>query len=244
MTAIIIEDEALAARELELILKELAPDIRVAAHLGCVRESVEWLKANEVDLIFSDIHLGDGQSFDIFRQVEVKAPVVFITAYDEYALEAFKHQGIAYILKPFDREEIAATLQRVKNWFGRKETAMGEKEGMLRQRWLVHIGNKMKSVPVEDIAYFMADGKYLMLYTFDGAGYVVDQTISSIENKLDAQVFFRINRKFIISFKAIKEMIRYSNSRIRIVLAPLPPSNIEAIVSSERMREFKEWLNR
>lgn len=245
MTAIIIEDEPLAAQELEKILKELAPDISIVARLDSVRESVGWLRANRVDLIFSDIHLGDGQSFEIFKQVEVKAPVVFITAYDEYAIQAFKSQGIDYILKPFDRADIEATLQKVRTWFG----TSGPKEERLtvtasQERFLVQLGNKMKSVPVSEIAYFMADGKYLMLYTFDGSGYVVDHTIAGIEERLDPKAFFRINRKFIVNFSAIREMIRYSNSRIRIVLSPLPPESIEAIVSSERIREFKEWLNR
>lgn len=244
MKAVIIEDEMLAARDLEQILRELSPDIQVAAVLASVAESVEWLKENRVDIIFSDIHLGDGQSFDIFSRLELKTPVVFITAYDEYALEAFKHKGIAYILKPFDKTEIAAVLGNVKDWFGGAQTLAPSPDARPRERWLVHVGNKMKSVPAGEIAYFMADGKYLMLYTHDGKSYVVDQTIGGIENQLDATAFFRINRKFIISFKAIKDMIRYSNSRVRVVLAPEPPQHIEAIVSAERMREFKEWLNR
>lgn len=243
MTAIIIEDEALAAEELSRILRDLAPELRILAFLDSVRESVEWLRTNRVDLIFSDIHLGDGKSFEIFSRVEVTVPVVFITAYDEYALEAFQHQGVAYILKPFDREAIGQTLRKVNTWFG-QETP-GQKSGAAFQtRWLVQLGNKMKSVPVEEIAYFMADGKYLMLYTFDGAEYIVDQTITGIEPKLNPRLFFRINRKFIVSFKSIREMLRYSNSRIRVVLAPKPPSDIEAIVSTERLPEFKEWLNR
>lgn len=244
MTAVIIEDEMLAVLELKQILKELAPDIQVMAVLSSVEESMDWFAQNRADIIFSDIHLGDGQSFDIFSRMEIKAPVVFITAYDEYALKAFKHKGIAYILKPFDREEIAVTLANVKNWFGSGQALVQRRDVRPRERWLVHVGNKMKSVPVGEIAYFMADGKYLMLYTHDGMGYVVDQTIGGIESQLDAVAFFRINRKFIISFKAIKDMIRYSNSRVRVVLVPSPPQHIEAIVSAERMRDFKEWLNR
>ncbi|MEG0796059.1 MAG: LytTR family DNA-binding domain-containing protein [Odoribacter sp.] len=242
MTAIIIEDEPLATLELRDILKDIAPEIEIVACLDSVRESVVWLRENQVDLIFSDIHLGDGQSFDIFKQVEVKVPVIFITAYDEYALEAFKNQGIDYILKPFDREEIRQALEKVKQWFGK--ITLPVQPVIYRERFLVQIGAKIKSVPVTDIAYFMADGKYLMLYTFDGLGYIIDQTIGGIEGCLDPKLFFRMNRKFIISFASIKEMIRYSNSRIKVILSPLPPENIEAIVSTERIREFKEWLNR
>lgn len=245
MTAIIIEDEALAVRELENILKEIAPEMEILACLDSVRGSVEWLKLHQTDLIFSDIHLGDGQSFEIFRQVDIKAPVIFITAYDEYAIEAFKHQGIGYILKPFDKEEIRETLDKVKMWF-RPGTVRPEilSSPSYQERFLVQLGARIKSVPVSEVAYFMADGKYLMLFTFDGGGYIVDQTITAIEGRLDPRNFFRINRKFIVNYLSIKEMVRYSNSRIKIALTPAPPENIEVIVSSDRMREFKEWLNR
>lgn len=245
MNAIIIEDEPLAVSELENILNEIVPDIKIVARLDSVRESVRWLQSNQVDLIFSDIHLGDGQSFDIFRQVEVKSPVIFITAYDEYALQAFKNQGVGYILKPFDREEIRLVLEKVRNWFGEQYSlAPVEMNTTYQERFLVQMGARIKSVPVTDVAYFMADGKYLMLYTFEGNGYVLDQTMGGLEGKLDPKCFFRINRKFIINYLAIKDMVRYSNSRIKIVLSPAIPDNAEVIVSTERMRDFKEWLNR
>ena len=144
MTAIIIEDEALAARELESILKKLAPEIEIVARQDSVRGSVQWLKENQVDLIFSDVHLGDGRSFDIFGQVEIKAPVIFITAYDEYALQAFKSQGIDYILKPFDEEEILRALEKVRNWFAKEKKA--PRTVRFQERFLVQIGTKIKSV--------------------------------------------------------------------------------------------------
>ncbi len=193
-------------------------------------------------MIFSDVHLGDGRSFDIFGQVEIKAPVIFITAYDEYALQAFKSQGIDYILKPFDEEEILRALEKVRNWFAKEKKA--PRTVRFQERFLVQIGTKIKSVPVAEVAYFMADGKYLMLYTHEGGGYILDQTMAALEERLDPQIFFRINRKFIVGFSAIKEMIRYSNNRIKIGLSPLPPENIEAIVSADRIREFRDWLNR
>lgn len=245
MNAIIIEDEPLASMELEKILDEVAPEVKVLARLESVRESVAWLRENKVDLIFSDIHLGDGQSFDVFRQVEVTVPVIFITAYDEYALQAFKNRGVDYILKPFDREEICGALEKVKGWFGQvPEAADVVAPTVFQERFLVQMGARIKSVPVTEVAYFMADGKYLMLYTFEGSGYVVDQTIAGVEGRLDPRNFFRINRKFIVNYAAIRDMVRYSNSRIKVILLPEPPENIEAIVSTERIREFKEWLNR
>ena len=211
MTAIIIEDEALAARELESILKKLAPEIEIVARQDSVRGSVQWLKENQVDLIFSDVHLGDGRSFDIFGQVEIKAPVIFITAYDEYALQAFKSQGIDYILKPFDEEEILRALEKVRNWFAKEKKA--PRTVRFQERFLVQIGTKIKSVPVAEVAYFMADGKYLMLYTHEGGGYILDQTMAALEERLDPQIFFRINRKFIVSFSAIKEVIQRHNNK-------------------------------
>lgn len=245
MNAIIIEDEPLASMELEKILGEVAPEVKVLARLESVRESVAWLRENKVDLIFSDIHLGDGQSFDVFRQVEVTVPVIFITAYDEYALQAFKNRGVDYILKPFDREEICGALEKVKGWFGQVPGAADVvAPTVFQERFLVQMGARIKSVPVTEVAYFMADGKYLMLFTFEGSGYVVDQTIAGVEGRLDPRNFFRINRKFIVNYAAIRDMVRYSNSRIKVILLPEPPENIEAIVSTERIREFKEWLNR
>ena len=243
MNAVIIEDEYLAASELERLLGEVAPDVAILAKLDSVSESVKWLKKNKVDLIFMDIHLGDGQSFDIFEQVEITVPVIFITAYDEYALKAFKYQGIDYILKPFDKEELANAMSKIDLLSVVKAPFPAASLAVYQERFLVTVGTKMKSVAIGDVAYFMADGKYLVLFTRDGQNYILDQTISGIEAKLNPARFFKINRKFIISYDAIKEMVKYSNSRIKIILSPLPPSGIEAIVSSERIQEFKQWLN-
>ena len=232
MNAIIIEDEYLAAAELERLLGEVAPEITILTKLDSVSESVKWLKKNKADVIFMDIHLGDGQSFDIFEQVEVTAPVIFITAYDEYALKAFKYQGIDYILKPFDKEELQQALNKLESLSPTNTPFPVASLTVYQERFLVTVGTKMKSVTVGDIAYFMADGKYLVLFTRDGQNYILDQTISGIETKLNPAQFFKINRKFIISYNSIKEMVKYSNSRIKIVLTPVPPAGIEAIVSS------------
>ena len=243
MDAIIIEDEYLAAAELERLLGEVAPEITILTKLDSVSESVKWLKKNKADVIFMDIHLGDGQSFDIFEQVEIVVPVIFITAYDEYALKAFKYQGIDYILKPFDKEELQQALNKLKSLSPTNLPFPVASLSVYQERFLVTVGTKMKSVTVGDIAYFMADGKYLVLFTCDGQNYILDQTISGIETKLNPALFFKINRKFIISYNSIKEMVKYSNSRIKIMLTPTPPAGIEATVSSERIQEFKQWLN-
>ena len=243
MNAVIIEDEYLAATELERLLGEIAPEVVILAKLDSVSESVKWLKKNKAELIFMDIHLGDGQSFDIFEQVEITVPVIFITAYDEYALKAFKYQGIDYILKPFDKEELQQALNKLDSLSTTGEPFPVATLAVYQERFLVTVGTKMKSITVGDVAYFMADGKYFVLFTRDGQNYILDQTISGIETKLNPALFFKINRKFIISYASIKEMVKYSNSRIKIILVPAPPSGIEAIVSSERIQEFKQWLN-
>ena len=139
-------------------------------------------------------------------------------------------------------KDLRIPTEKVRNWFAKEKKA--PRTVRFQERFLVQIGTKIKSVPVAEVAYFMADGKYLMLYTHEGGGYILDQTMAALEERLDPQIFFRINRKFIVGFSAIKEMIRYSNNRIKIGLSPLPPENIEAIVSADRIREFRDWLNR
>lgn len=242
MKAAIIEDEPLAIAELENLLGEVAPDVRIVARLDSVAESVRWLRDNSADLLFMDIHLGDGQSFDIFEEVKITAPVIFITAYDEYALKAFKFQGVDYILKPFDREELRRALRKVATLAAAGEP-LPPAVAPYQERFLVSLGAKMKSVAVDDVAYFMADGKYLLLFTRDGQNYILDSTISAIEGKLNPARFFKVSRKFIISYSSIREMVRYSNSRVRIHLSPSPPDGVEVVVSADRLPDFKRWLN-
>ena len=243
MKTLIIEDEKAAVRNVKAVLEQVAPDIEVIDVLDCVEDAIDWFRAHPMpELVFMDIHLADGSAFEIFEHTDITCPIIFTTAYDEYALQAFKSQGIDYILKPFDEEEILRALEKVRNWFAKEKKA--PRTVRFQERFLVQIGTKIKSVPVAEVAYFMADGKYLMLYTHEGGGYILDQTMAALEERLDPQIFFRINRKFIVSFSAIKEMIRYSNNRIKIGLSPLPPENIEAIVSADRIREFRDWLNR
>ena len=242
MKAAIIEDEPLAIAELENLLGEVAPDVRIVARLDSVAESVRWLRDNSADLLFMDIHLGDGQSFDIFEEVKITAPVIFITAYDEYALKAFKFQGVDYILKPFDRGELRRALRKVATLAAAGEP-LPPAVTSYQERFLVSLGAKMKSVAADDVAYFMADGKYLLLFTRDGQNYILDSTISAIEGKLNPARFFKVSRKFIISYSSIREMVRYSNSRVRIHLSPSPPDGVEVVVSADRLPDFKRWLN-
>lgn len=248
MRVLIIEDEELAADTLHKMLLQLNPKIEVLAILGTVESAVSWLSKNTADLLFMDIHLGDGESFQIFQQVPVDSPVIFTTAYDQYTLKAFKNQGIDYLLKPFDEEDVAAALAKLDRI--RKFTELDipqispkSEETRIRNRFMVKLGKLIKTVQSDDVAYFMADDKYLFLVTNDKQNYIIEETIGSLEPQLDTSDFFRINRKFIININAIREMYKLSRNRVRVVLEPAPVEGLEVVVSEERAEAFKNWLN-
>jgi two-component system response regulator LytT len=251
MRVIIIEDEELAADTLQRILVHLNPNIEVLAILSTVEAAVAWLGQNTADLLFMDIHLGDGESFQIFQQINVESPVIFTTAYDQYTLKAFKNQGIDYLLKPFDESDVSAALDKlyslrkvseIKSLLPELPPVIAE-PAKPRTRFMVKIGQLLKTVQAEDVAYFMAEDKYLFLITKDRQNYIIEETIGSLEPQLQPSVFFRINRKFIINIQAIKEMYKLSRNRVRIILQPVPADGIEVIVSEERAESFKNWLN-
>jgi len=250
MKAIIIEDEPLSIAELRNTLAEVAPHIEVVATATSVAEAAEVVARVDHDLIFMDIHLGDGNGFDIFRRVAVNVPVIFITAYDNYALKAFENKGIDYLLKPFGREDLRRAIDKLGLLAAAAPNAgpntlptQGAKP-TYQERFLVQMGARMRSVAISEIAYFMTDGRYLHLITHDGKDYPLDRTLSDVAEKLPPRLFFRINRRFIISFEAIREMIRYSGSRIKVILAPPPADGEETLVSTDRVQDFRQWLNR
>lgn len=248
MTVLIIEDEELAATTLSNMLELINPEIRVLAILGTVESAVKWFQRNQADLIFMDIHLGDGESFAIFEQVSISSPVIYTTAYDQYTLKAFKNQGIDYLLKPFDEEDVRAALSKLENLQTPRDSSIpaapapAEPARGFRNRFMVKVGRLIKTVTTDEIAYFMADDKHLFLVTHDEKNYIIEETISSLEPKLNNKDFYRINRKFIIHITAIKEMYRLSRNRIRIILAP-KPGDVEVVVSEERSDSFQDWLN-
>ncbi|MEM9934426.1 MAG: LytTR family DNA-binding domain-containing protein [Bacteroidota bacterium] len=253
LKVLIIEDEDLAARRLIRLIHELEDDVQVLDVLDSVKSSVNWLntEGNKADLIFQDIHLADGNSFSIFEEVQIDTPIIFSTAYDQYAIQAFKVNSIDYLLKPVDKEELAQSLSKFKQ--SRLNVPMSQMVQMaealreakpkeFRQRFIVTAGEKIKSVPVEEIAYFFGQQKYVFLITKDNRRHIVDYTLGKLEDLLDPRYFFRINRQFIIHFSAIEVMHAYSKSRIKIGLSPEP--EMDAIVSIDKSRKFKEWLNR
>ncbi len=249
MKAIIIEDEPLSAAELRTSLAEVAPHIEVAATASSVAEAAEAVKRIDHDLIFMDIHLEDGSGFDLFERADITVPVIFITAYDSYALKAFENKGIDYLLKPFGLNDLRRAIDKLGLLSGggiasAEHGAPTQTPPVYQERFLVHMGARMRSVTTAEIAYFMADGKYLHLMTHDGKDYLLDRSLTDVGEKLPPNLFFRINRRFIVSFDAIREMIRYSGSRIKVLLDPPLAEGEEAFVSTDRVPDFREWLNR
>lgn len=251
MKVLIIEDENAAARRLEKLLKEVAPDAVVLRQLDSVEGSVLWLEHNpHPDLIFLDIHLADGASFDIFEHVQITCPVIFITAYDEYALQAFKVNAVDYLLKPIKSSELAAALDKYQKVFKPAQapdftallaTLKSQQETNYLQRMLIRLGHSLKLVDLADAAYFYTKDKITFLITrSNGKRYPVDYPLDKLENMLDKKVFFRINRQFIVNVASIREMHPYSKSRVKVEMDP--PTDIDTIVSTERSAEFKRWL--
>ncbi|WP_218186217.1 LytR/AlgR family response regulator transcription factor [Marinifilum fragile] len=254
MEVVIIEDEQLAARELEKMLLSLRPNqVQITARLENVMDAVKYLSSHRPDLIFMDIHLGDGNSFGIFDKVSVDSPLIFTTAYDQYAIQAFKQNSVDYLLKPIDPDDLEMALQKFEKRYQNKETVdLSSLQQSLnhlvagnayQERFMVSRGDRLCSLEVDKIAYFMADGKSLYLFGFDGHRYLCDGTLSSLEGKLDPKRFFRINRKFMVSYASIIDMHYYSKTRIKLNLKPDQAECMDAIVSQDRCNDFKKWLN-
>ena len=249
MRAIIVEDEKHARDNLEKLLRELDPGIEIQAKLDSVRSAVAWLRANETDLIFLDIHLADDLSFKIFEQTKVTAPVIFTTAYDQYALRAFKVNSLDYLLKPIDKEELAQSLEKYRATRPPQPTidvaqllhALQQPQRTYQQRFLVNRREKILSVKTDDVAYFEGEDRYVYLVKRDGSRFIVEYKLSDLEELLDPVHFFRLNRSYIAHFEAIDKITVLSKSRVKVDLKPAAPR--EVIVSTETARDFKAWLN-
>ena len=249
---LIIEDEEPAANRLKKMVAELEPDTQVLENIVSVSSGLAWFEKNQTpDLIFSDIQLSDGLSFEIFRNVEVQCPVIFITAYDQYAIDAFKVNSIDYLLKPIKKDDLQAALTKYKKLnSSATSTAAVDLNKMLeaftpakteyKTRFIVRYGEHIKTIKIEEVAYFYTEDKINFLTTNEGRRYAIDYNLDSLESVLDPKAFFRINRQFIISIHAISEMFSYSKSRVLVKLNP--PCKHETIVSTERSGDFKLWL--
>ena len=250
----IIEDEPAIARNLEYTLSKLEPGIHVLNKMDSVKSAVKWLTDNmhDCDLLFMDIRLTDGLSFEIFKSIKPSVPVIFITAYDHYALEAFKVNGLDYILKPFETEEVANALQKFKGNRGEKSKESDKIQELLqylettqnksyREAYLVHFQNKLIPLPVEKIHWFFTEQEVVYAHTKDGKKYIIDSTLDKILTEVSPKLFYRANRQFIVQRWAVKDIDFYFNGRLVINVEPRPHEKI--IVSKAKAPEFKNWLD-
>jgi DNA-binding LytR/AlgR family response regulator len=264
MKAIIIEDEELAAEGLSISLKRVEADIEILAVLDSVKTAVAWLKSNPApDLAFLDIQLADGLSFEIFEQTPINCPVIFTTAYDEYALRAFRVNSIDYLLKPIGTDDLKRTFEKLRILKGETSSSslppqylsqdlikqvmaiatQQVKAPQYKTRFMIKIGEHLQTFPVEDIDFLMGENKIVWLYHKNGRKYIVDYTLDQLEDLLEPNRFFRLNRQFIASIETIKDVISYSNSRLKIVFQN-PPNKEDIIMSREKVEAFKSWLGK
>jgi DNA-binding LytR/AlgR family response regulator len=249
MKVVIIEDERLAAEKLESLLKKVDIEIKVIAKLESVEDSVNWLTTNpSPDLIFMDIQLDDGISFEIFDDVKVEAPVIFITAFDQYAIRAFKVNSVDYLLKPIDRNALETAMEKYRRVF--KPAGMENKLSKVfeqlakpwKTRFFVKVGVHFQSVPVEDICCFFVEERCSFLKTQTGKNYALDYSLDQLQKRVDPELFFRINRNFMVNINCIAEIISYSTNRLKLKLKSFNDEGL--IVSRDKVSEFKQWLDR
>ena len=250
MNAIIIEDEKPAARRLGRLLAQL--EVEVSTMLYSVEESIEWFCNNpHPDLIFLDIQLSDGLSFEIFESVDIQSSIIFTTAYDGYALQAFKLNSIDYLLKPIDDEELEIAVNKYHSFRPKKQKIALDFEDIKRllvnplereykSRFTVRVGQHLKIINADEIECFYSENKGTYAATVDGRNYLMDQTLENLESELHPKSFFRVSRKFYININHIKDIVSYTNSRLKIKLSKF--NGQEVIVSRERVKDFKLWL--
>ena len=249
MKALIIEDEVMAAKALQKLLGEVSPNMEIVGVLETIEESVEWLEQNPMpDLMFMDIHLADGSSFAIFEQVNITCPVIFTTAYDEYALKAFEVNSIDYLLKPISKEALEHALNKYHSLAEKRVNAnqldkllsqLGEKK-RYRSCFLLPERDKLVPLPVNSIVYIFIDAKTVKIVTTSGKVYYMNHTLDDIMSELDPVVFFRANRQFIVSRDSIKDVSVWFGNKLAINLNVEVPEKI--IVSKARVSEFKNWF--
>ena len=248
MNVLIIEDEQAALRRLKKLLAEvdIPASIEVIAELESIEQTLNWMNSHKnPDLIFMDIHLADGSCFDIFQHIDITSPIIFTTAYDEYALQAFKVNAIDYLLKPLKKEELESALKKFSKWkrgagFNYEKLSYLIEASQTSKRFMIKLGQQIRLVDIKEVAFFYTENKITFLVTQQGKRYPIDYFLDKVEEMLDPQKFFRINRQFIIHIDAIEEMHAFSKSRFKIILRP--PANQDVIVSAIRSPQFRKWL--
>lgn len=257
MKVLIIEDELSAQQELKRMLNQIRPDIIILEYIDSIEESIEWLQSNdEPDLIFLDVQLSDGLSFEIFQQVEVKTPIIFTTAFDQYAVQAFKLNSIDYLLKPIEKEELESSLKK----FDELQDKIQPRQSLVidqdqikqlfqsnlnkdyKKRFIIKSGERLRHVSVEDIAYFYSEDDYTYLVAKENAKFIIAFKLDELLNLLDPNDFFRVSRKYITNIHSIKVVNKYFNSRLELILEP--PTKDQILISRVRVPEFMKWLER
>jgi DNA-binding LytR/AlgR family response regulator len=251
MRVVIIEDESLAARRLESMILAADPGIKIEAKLESVEESVKWFMTQEhPDLIFLDIHLEDDLSFSIFEKVRVTAPIIFTTAYDEYAIRAFKLRSIDYLLKPIVQEDMNAAIKKYKDWNKENSSLIDTAElarllniqgKEYRERFSVAVGEKLKSIHISEVAYFFSTSGITFVVLHTKNQYSIDLSLDKLAEELDPKLFFRINRQYLIHMKSIANVHVFPKSRLKISLSP--PAQEDIFVSLDKVTAFKRWMD-
>ncbi|GAB4014278.1 response regulator transcription factor [Spirosoma sp. KCTC 42546] len=260
MNALIVEDEELAVRKLQKLLAEVAPTLKVLGVTASIEDTVDWLEGlrakgqPDPDLIFLDIELADGQSFEIFERTTVRSTVIFTTSYDEYALQAFKVNSIDYLLKPIQRDDLQRSLQKYEDLRSQSgnvpslniekllQQLQSQSPRDYRQRFLVRQGQRMLSVEVGEIAYFYTEDRYSFFAMHTGQKFLVDYTLDEIADALDPGRFFRINRGVIVTHQTVDQIQPYFGNRLALSLKPV--FDKEALVSREKVSDFKQWMGK
>lgn len=252
MKLLLIEDEALAVQRLRKMIAKIAPSATVLADLESVEDTLQWWEQTQVkpDLLLMDIHLADGSAFEILTQLSLSIPIIFITAYDTYALEAFKHNSVDYLLKPIKEAALQQALAKYQSLFGQTSVPPFDYQPLIQElqkgsptypkRLLIRFAQQLKAIEIREVAFFYIEERVSFLCTHQGKRYPIDPTLDQLEKMLDPTSFFRVNRQLISNIEAIDQMYTWSKSRIKLQLKP--PAPVEALVSTEKSASFKQWL--
>ncbi len=256
MKVLLIEDELRARRHMEKLLTTHFPEVEVAGAVGSVRDAVQWLSSHPApELIFMDVELSDGSSFEIFKQTDVHSPVVMTTAYDQYAVQAFAVRAVDYLLKPIELPDLQRAIARVTSGIGPKNGPEGGLQGGVAQggggsqearkeKFLIRLNDRIVPVRTSDIAYFYSEAKNTYIVTTSGFSYVLDDSLDALEETLDPDAFFRISRGCIISESVIESVSKLMGGRLQISLRQNYPANTDFTVSRARVEEFLHWLEK
>jgi DNA-binding LytR/AlgR family response regulator len=252
MRVVIIEDEIPAANRLMKMLQTINDEIEIVKKIDSVEAGARYLRSAEnIDLIFMDIQLADGLSFDIFQQAEIKAPVIFTTAFDQYTLKAFKVNSIDYLLKPIDEKELEKAVEKFRSLYDKRDNGFPEKIKKLllemdgsryKERLLIKKGQQLGYLKIESAAYCLADGKLCYAVDFNGHKYLLENNLSQLEEQLRPNRFYRINRHLVVNIDAVSKVHTWLGGRLKLELTP--SANADTVVSRERVNGFKEWLGK